>query len=69
MNDRIEDLQREIKAMEDEMYRQEMANDYYYTKGSYTEDKHFLTLLKRELQELIIEENSKNVIPFRKRSK
>jgi len=38
-----------------------MGNDFYYTKGSYTEDKKYLAELKKELQMLL---DNENVIPF-----
>ena len=59
--DRITELERDIKITEDYMYMKSMGNDFYYTKGSYTEDKKYLAELKKELQMLL---DNENVIPF-----
>ena len=64
MVDRITWLEQEIKAMEDHMYIQSMANDFYNTKGDYKKDKKYLEDLQRQLNNLMEEENNKNVIPF-----
>lgn len=64
MVDRITWLEQEIKAMEDHMYIQSMTNDFYNTKGTYKQDKQHLDDLKRQLMDLMEEENNRNVIPF-----
>lgn len=52
MSRTIEQVKKEIEDLKNEMRWQEMGNDFYYTKGSYYDDKTELNKLERELKEL-----------------
>ena len=52
MSRTIEQVKKEIEDLKNEMRWQEIGNDFYYTQGSYYEDKNELNKLERELKEL-----------------
>lgn len=60
-------LREEIRSMREHMDREELANDYYYTRGSYNTDKRYVESLERELNELL--SMADNVIPFAPKQK
>ena len=47
-----EQILKEIKDLEDYMQIKEMSDDFYYTKGTYQEDKRQLNSLKKMLEEI-----------------
>lgn len=48
----IEQVKKEIEQLTNYMRCQEIGNDFYYTRGSYEEDRRELNALKKELQML-----------------
>lgn len=50
--DSIEDLKKQIKYLEDEIARNELADNFYYTNGRYDSDSAQLRELKNKLNEL-----------------
>lgn len=50
--DSIEDLKKQIKYLEDEIARNELADNFYYTNGGYDSDSAQLRKLKNKLNEL-----------------
>lgn len=46
----VEELEEKIERQKDYIFCQECGNDFYYTRGSYYEDKAWLRELEKELE-------------------
>lgn len=49
-------LEQEIQDWKNEMYRRENADDFYYTKGTYRDDKKHLEELELQLKNFYLTE-------------
>lgn len=49
MSRTVEEVEKEISNLRSHMQYEEIANDYYYTKGTYKEDSQKLKELEDEL--------------------
>ena len=49
-------LEQELQDWKNEMYRRENADDFYYTQGSYREDKKHLEELELQLKNFYLTE-------------
>lgn len=50
--ERVKYLQEQIVALKEHIWLQEQSNDFYYTRGTYTQDSRQLREYEQELKQL-----------------